>query len=95
LQSASANNASVYSKVNSVSATWGTTNKAVSTIGDGINTTYAFKHNLNTQDVITQVYNTSTFTVGIPTIVNTSTSTVTLTFNSPPSLNSYRVVVIG
>jgi len=72
-----------------------TINKAVTSIGNGVNTAFNFVHNLNTQDVITQVYSNTNNIVVTPTIANISTTTVSLSFSTPPASNAYRVVVIG
>ena len=94
-QGQSGNNTSVYSYVYQNSAGFGTTKKAVSTIGNGSATNFVFNHNLNTNDVITQVYNISTGSVGTPSITISSANSVTINFGFVPTANSYRVVVIG
>jgi len=69
--------------------------RAVSAIGNGSSTTYNYSHNLNSRDVITQVYDNTTYAVVYPSITNTTTNSVTITFASVPALNAYKVVVIG
>ena len=75
--------------------TTNTVNKAVTSIGDGVTTAFNFVHNLNSQDVITQVYSNTNNIVVTPTIANISTTTVSLSFSTPPASNAYRVVVNG
>jgi len=64
------------------------------TIGDGSATSIAVTHNLNSTDVIVQVYETggSKREVLVEKQV-TSANTVTTIFDSAPALNSLRVVV--
>lgn len=69
--------------------------KYSATIGDGSTTAIAVTHNLGTRDVITTIYDASTFAVVFADVVNTSTTVVTVTFAVAPASNAYRVVVIG
>jgi len=71
------------------------TKKYSVTIGDGSNTAYAITHNLGTRDCVVNVYDISTYETVEVDVVRTNTTTVTVTFASAPSSNSYRVVVIG
>jgi hypothetical protein len=72
-----------------------TVNKAVTSIGNNVDKAFNFVHNLGSQDVITQVYSNTNNIVVTPTIANISTTTVSLSFSTPPALTAYRVVVIG
>lgn len=78
-------------------STWsGKPKRYATTIGDGSATSYAVVHNLGTLDV--QVY---AYEVGgskrevFVEKQHTSTTTVTLVFDSAPTVNSIRVVVLG
>lgn len=93
VNSNSANWSSVYTNVNTNSGSWG--RKYSATFGDGVRLTYTVNHNLNTQDVITQVYNTTTYAIVTASIINTDANNVTLGFSVAPSSNSLRAVVIG
>jgi hypothetical protein len=73
----------------------GTLYKAVTSIGNGTLRTFNFNHNLNTRDIVTQVYDNITYAVVYPTIVNTGLNSVSITFNTAPALTAYRVVVQG
>lgn len=65
-------------------------------IGDGSTTSIVVTHNLNTQDVIVQVYTASgTFAEVNVEIQNTSVNTITLVFATAPTSGQYRVVVVG
>lgn len=64
-------------------------------VGDGSSTSIALTHNLGSRDVITQVYDASTYAVVECDIVNTSTTQTTLTFTIAPSSNAYRAVIQG
>ncbi len=66
---------------------------AVANVGDGTNTTYAITHNLNSRDVIVQVYDNATYDTVYVYTVRTSVNVVTLTFATAPSSNAYRVLI--
>jgi hypothetical protein len=65
-------------------------------VGTGATTSISVVHNMGTQDVIVQVYDVVSPHAQIECDVNhTSNNAVTLVFASAPTLNQYRVVVIG
>lgn len=65
------------------------------TIGDGTTLTYTITHNLNTRDVVVQVFDTTTYDTVFSDVVRATVDTVEITFSSAPALNSYRVVITG
>jgi hypothetical protein len=69
--------------------------KFAQTIGDGSATSYTVTHNLNNQDVITQVREVATNNVVEVDIQNNGVNTVVIAFASAPASNAYRVVVQG
>jgi hypothetical protein len=69
--------------------------KVAATIGDGTATSFTVTHNLNNQDVMTQVREIATNQVVIVDIQNNGVNTVVIQFASAPAANSYRVVVQG
>jgi hypothetical protein len=69
--------------------------KFATNIGNGSLTAFTVTHNLGTRDVITSVYDNTTYENIITSIANTTTNTVSLSFSTAPGLNAYRVVVIG
>ena len=69
--------------------------KYTTTIGDGITTSFDVFHNLTTQDVIVQAYDTITQTVVYPTVILTNSNAATVIFSNPPKLNQYKIIVIG
>jgi hypothetical protein len=73
----------------------GITRKHSSSIGNGSSTQFSITHNLNTRDVSVQVYDNATFDTVDVDVVRTDVNTVTLTFAVAPSINSYRVLVVG
>lgn len=90
----------VATTVISNSATWSEDKikKHSQFVGDCENVSYNVVHNLGTTDVITQVYSVDDITnreVIHPTISIVNETTIRVTFNEPPPVNRYRVVVIG
>ena len=62
-------------------------------IGDGSATAIAVDHNLNTRDVVVQLYDTSSYDTVIADVVRTTVDRVTITFASAPASNDIRVLV--
>jgi len=69
--------------------------KAAANVGNGSNTSFAIIHNFNTQDVVVNVYDNSTYETVEVDVVRTNGNTVTVSFASAPSSNAYRVVIVG
>lgn len=70
--------------------------KFVATIGNGSATTIAVAHGLNTSDVVVSVRRAaSPFTVVLPGIEVTSSTTVTLYFDTAPTTGQYIVTVLA
>lgn len=62
-------------------------------VGNATNTSFVLTHGLNTRDVIVSIYDNTTFEEVITDVVLTSTTQVTVSFATAPSLNAYRVVI--
>ena len=62
-------------------------------IGDGAATAIAVTHNLGTQDVIVQLYDTSSLDTVYADVVRTSVNVVTVTFSSAPASNDIKVLI--
>jgi hypothetical protein len=71
------------------------TKKASASVGNGSNTSFAVNHNLNTRDVVVNVFDNATYDTVEVDVVRTNENTVTVSFASAPASNAYRVVVIG
>lgn len=71
------------------------TRKASANLGNGSSTSFAVTHNLNSRDVVVNVYDNSTYDTVETDVVRTDANNVTITFASAPSNNAYRVVIIG
>ncbi|MDA7909228.1 hypothetical protein N9B68_01900 [bacterium] len=62
-------------------------------IGDGSATSIAVTHGLGSQDVIVQLYDTSSLDTVYADVVRTSVNVVTITFSIAPTSNDIRVLV--
>lgn len=71
------------------------TKKVSANVGNGANTSFAIAHNLNTRDVVVNVYDNATYDTVEADVVRTDADTVTVSFATAPSSNAYRVVIIG
>lgn len=68
--------------------------KHAQNIGDGSATSYVVTHNLNTRDVVVEVYrNSGNFDSVLVEVQRTSVNAVTILFDTAPSANAYRVLV--
>lgn len=72
-----------------------TARRAAAAIGDGSSTTLTFTHNLNTQDIVVSVRETSSNIGVICDWTANGVNTVQLTFATAPAVGAYRVVVVG
>jgi hypothetical protein len=65
-------------------------------VGDGTNTSYTITHSLGTRDVVVETRdNNSPYGVVDVNWEATTTSAITITFESPPTTNRYRVNIIA
>jgi len=62
-------------------------------IGNGSNTSYTITHNLNSFDVIVQLYDLSTYDTVYADVIRTSANIVTVSFTTAPSTNDIRVLI--
>jgi hypothetical protein len=62
-------------------------------VGDGVATSYALSHGLNTRDVVVSIYDNTTYEEVLTDVVLTSTSVVTVSFATAPATDAYRVVI--
>jgi hypothetical protein len=70
-------------------------NKYTYPVGDGVDTSFTFAHNLGTEDLITTVIDSSTKAVVYPSVVYTSLSSVTVEFSNVPAASAYKLIVVG
>ena len=71
------------------------TKKASANVGNGSATSFAITHNLNSRDVVVNVYDNATYDTVETDVVRTDANTVTVSFTVAPTNNAYRVVIIG
>ena len=69
------------------------TKQYVTSIGNGSATSYTVTHNLNSFDVIVQLYDVSSYDTVIADVVRTSVDVVTVDFSTAPTTNDIRVLV--
>lgn len=90
-----------YGHVTSVSATDITTDvdgritarEYATSIGDGVTTQYTVTHNLNTRDVIVQLFDNSSFDTVFADVTRATVNTLTIDFASAPAASDIRVLV--
>jgi hypothetical protein len=71
-------------------------NKVSATVGNGVATSFVITHNLNTQDAIVLIRETSSpFAQVITDVEFTSVNTITVKFAVAPTSNQYTVTIIG
>lgn len=79
-----------------VSTVSGAMRRVVADLGDGTATSFSVTHNLNSRDVMVQVYdNASPYGVVFTDVEMATVNTCTVRFATAPTANQYRVVVIG
>jgi predicted AAA+ superfamily ATPase len=72
-----------------------TVNKFVTNVGDNVSTTINVNHNLNSEDVIVQVFrNSSPKDTVFCDIERVDNNNIQLIFANPPTTNEYRVIII-
>jgi hypothetical protein len=70
--------------------------KVAFNIGDGSSTAITITHNLGTRDITWSLISSATpWEAVIADITFPSTSTTTVTFNTAPALNAYRLILVG
>ena len=67
--------------------------KYVTNIGDGTNTSFSISHGLNATDVKVEMFENSTGETVYTNIVRSSLSVVTISFAMIPTSNQYRVII--
>ena len=70
-----------------------TAKQYVTSIGNGSATSYTVTHNLNSNDVMVQLYDVSSLDTVIADVVRTSVNVVTVDFSTAPATNDIRVLV--
>lgn len=73
----------------------GGTQKYSQNIGDGTATNYAVSHGFNTKDVLVSVMEIATNELVIPDVIATTSGSVSISFDTAPTNNQYRVTVIA
>ena len=69
--------------------------KLASLIGDGISSSFTITHNMNSQDLVVSIRDTTSNSVVLADVSMPSVNTVTVTFAAVQALNSKSVTIIG
>lgn len=68
----------------------------VQNIGNNSLSTFSVTHNLGTKDLVVQIFeNNSPYAQIEASVEYTSTSVITIKFSQPPTVDQYRVVIVG
>ncbi len=68
----------------------------MTTIGNASLTSFTVTHNLNTKDIVVELYETATGLTVFADITRTTVNAITVTgFTVAPTANQYSVVVMG
>lgn len=62
-------------------------------IGNGSDTSYVINHNLNSRDLIVQLFDNSSYDTVFADVVRTDANNITVSFAAAPSLNDIRVLI--
>lgn len=71
-----------------------TVTKYTEVIGNG-SSSYSVVHNLNTRDLIIEIYDNSTYETLLASVTRTTLDTIAVSFSAPVTTNAYTVVVMG
>jgi hypothetical protein len=81
--------------INTADSNGRVTRRYATSIGDTSATSFTITHNLNSLDVIVQVYTNSDGSEVMADVSRTGVNTVSVAVASAPTTNQYRVVVVG
>lgn len=62
-------------------------------VGNGVDTSFVIDHNLNSRDLIVQVYSLIDYQDVFPTVYRTALNYITVEFDNPPAQDEYQVVI--
>lgn len=68
-------------------------NNFSTSFGNGTATTFEITHNFNTKDVIVEIYDNSTGETVIADVIRNTVNAITISTNTAPSTDEYRVVI--
>lgn len=68
--------------------------KFAASVGNGVATSYAITHNLNSTDVEVEIFEVSSGETVYADVVRTSANVVTVSFAAAPTSNQYRVIIM-
>jgi len=64
-------------------------------VGDGVNAIFNITHSLETEDITVNLYEQATKAMVLTDVTIVDTDTVTVSFGEAPTVNQYRIVIIG
>ena len=69
--------------------------KIVFDVGDGINQSFTFMHNLNTKNILVNVQDNNTNEIVIPYIKILDLNSLVIEFSFVPDINNYKLIILG
>ena len=69
--------------------------KIIFNVGDGIQQSFTFSHNLNTKNILVNVQDTNTNEIVIPYIKILDENSIMIEFSFIPDINNYKLIIFG
>lgn len=69
--------------------------RVIFNVGDGVQQSFTFTHDLNSKDILVNVQDTTTNELVIPYIKLIDDNTITIEFTFIPDINNYKLIIFG